>query len=77
MIYLLIFSNVANVPCKLTAVIQLQRAEGNLGVAWEARHHLAVHISTAADMPLLEPVEVAGAGQRVVPQDAAGRKKHS
>lgn len=51
---------------KLTAVLQLQRAEGNLRVAGEARHHLAVHVSTAAEVPLLEPVEVTGADQRVV-----------
>lgn len=65
----------AVVKSKLTAVFQLQRAEGNLHVAGEARHHLAVHVSAAAEVPLLEPVEVAGAGQRVVPQDAVGRKK--
>lgn len=51
---------------KLTAVLQLQRAEENLRVAGEARHHLAVHVSTAAEVPLLEPVEVTGADQRVV-----------
>lgn len=57
----------AAVKSKLTAVFQLQRAEGNLHVAREARHHLAVHVSAAAEVPLLEPVEVAGAGQGVVP----------
>lgn len=65
----------AVVKSKLTAVFQQQRAEGNLHVAGEARHHLVVHVSAAAEVPLLKPVEVAGAGQRVVPQDAAGRKQ--
>lgn len=57
---------------KLTAVLEQQRAEGNFVGAGETRHHLAVRVSTAAEVPLLEPVEVAGAGQGVVPQDAAG-----
>lgn len=56
---------------KLTAVLYHQRVEGNFLVIGVTRHQLAVHVSAARELPLLEPVEFAGANQWVVPQNAA------
>ncbi|TNN85659.1 hypothetical protein EYF80_004292 [Liparis tanakae] len=39
--------------------------------------HLAVHVSAVVALPLLQPVEVAGAEQRVVPQDPEEEEEES
>lgn len=52
---------------QLTAVVNHQRAEGNVLIPRETGQHLAVDVSAISELPLLKPVELTGANQRVVP----------
>lgn len=52
---------------QLTAVVNDQRAEGDVLIPRETGQHLAVDISSISQLPLLKPVEITGANQRVVP----------
>lgn len=60
---------------KLTAVIYHQRVEGHLLIIGETRQHLVVHVTTVAQLPLLEPVEVTRANKRVFPQNSKEKKR--
>lgn len=61
------FTSKENGRNQLTAVVNDQRAEGNILIPRETRQHLAVDVSSVGELPLLKPVEVTGANQRVVP----------
>lgn len=60
---------------QLTAVVDHQRAERNFLISRETGQHLAADVSAIAQLPLLEPVELTGADQRVVPQNPDKKKK--
>lgn len=62
-----IFNSSESMRNKLTAVVNDQRAEGNFLITREAGQHLAVDVPSISKLPLLKPVELTGAGQRVVP----------
>lgn len=52
---------------QLTAVVKDQLAEGDVLIPGETGQHLAVDVSLVSQLPLLKPVEITGANQRVVP----------
>lgn len=62
---------------KLTAVIDDQRAEGHLLVIRKAGQRLTVQVSPLAALPLLQPVELTGAHQGVVPQNTEHKQSLS
>lgn len=60
---------------ELTAVIDHQWDKWNFLVFGDTRQHLIVCVASFAVLPLLQPVKVTGADQRVVPQHPEGEKK--
>lgn len=59
---------------QLTAVLYDKRAEKFFLVVNETRQ-LVVQVAAVAPLPLLQPVEIARADQRVVSQNPGGRKR--
>lgn len=60
---------------QLTAVSYHQGVEGQFLIVEEARQHLGVQVPTFVKLPLLEPVEVTRANERVVPQNSEEKQK--
>lgn len=58
---------------QLTAVVYDQGAEKFFPVVSETSQQLAVQVAAVIKLPLLQPVEIARADQRVVSQNPGGR----
>lgn len=59
---------------QLTAVVYDQGAEKFFLLVSETSQQLAVQVAAVITLPLLQPVEIAWADQRVVSQNPGGRK---
>lgn len=73
------WSSDVNIKAKLTAVVYHQWVKGHFLIIGETGQQLVVQVTAVIMLPLLEPVKVARANKRVVPQNPeetkAGKSK--
>lgn len=60
----------------LTAVVDHQRVEEKFLVIGHTKQHLVFQVAPFVTLPLLQPVEVTRANQRIVPQNPEEKKQH-